>query len=1000
MKFDKSLLKPLSGLVLHGGINCLITAVTGGASAPVSVFAALAGAITGNLASNHVAVLSNLSYDKVLKRLSKADPEKVNHDLERLFRQSAVVALDYIKTSFLTHINKDHRLEDLSDEERKEFIQGLTYFFNENIEDLRLAIIDDIVAVDKNSIKAPSSFLDRIVADIFILTSVKFDPETKQKLQEFYAAQLPYCFELAFKEALKNDEPGFKAFQIWILEDLRDQNAQLLHGQQHLLETINNLRERSINYLPKEEADKKAEEQAQKIYNLLEQDLTGIKQTLIVLSADINQNFDKVYRINQLTYEKVLGMDITLNRMEHKLDVIAENRSTNINLYPHELNLIPRHTDEFIGRENDLEKLEAELNNSAKVVLVNGLGGIGKTTLAKKYLQIHAKEYNHVAWIEIKQDDLIATDKSGEQAFIGAFAYDKTLWANGLNLKIEDTASLQERFNSIIHAIKNMAGKNLLVIDNVGEEIKKFNKILPTPPSWHVLVTSRNILSGFTPFHLDKLEKNKAIELFRTWYEADEKEIEVLLEETDYHTLMIEMLAKTLQASRQRLTIEYLTERLKTGHLDDVKLQRRIELSHTQEETQLLKHLLLTFQFTALNETEIFLLKNFYFLLPQYYKLDSILYLLQVAEEDENNIIDSLDNLAEKGWLSREDNFYSMHRLIQQVIFYQLNLSVADAETLFNSFTRLTYTDAHSDRTIAFNYIPYVEHLLDKASNEEFDNEFQTSLLINLSNLYSAIKEYQKAENASLEALNIYRSLAQNNPVAFEPNVAMALTNLGASYRDIQEYQKAENASLEALNIYRSLAQNNPVAFEPNVATALNNLGILYRDIQEYEKAEKASLEALNIYRSLAQNNPVAFEPNVATALNNLGILYRDIQEYEKAEKAFSEALEIRKKLAQNNPVAFEPNVAITLNNLGILYRDIKEYEKAENASLEALNIYRSLAQNNPVAFEPDVALALTNLGVYTVIFKNTKKPKRPFQKLWKSEESWRKAIRSPLSRM
>jgi tetratricopeptide (TPR) repeat protein len=238
-------------------------------------------------------------------------------------------------------------------------------------------------------------------------------------------------------------------------------------------------------------------------------------------------------------------------------------------------------------------------------------------------------------------------------------------------------------------------------------------------------------------------------------------------------------------------------------------------------------------------------------------------------------------------------------------------------------------------------------------------------ILNNLGNFYSDNQKMLQAEAAFIEALQIYRQLADKNRNVFLPDVWMALNNLGVFYRTNQKMPQTEAAYLEALKICRQLADKNPDAFLSNVATTLNNLGIYYHENQKMPQAEAAYLEALNIYRQLADKNPDAFMPYVATTLNNLGNYYPANQKISQAEAAFDEALKIYRQLADKNPDTFLPYVAGTLNNLGIFYETSQKMHQAEAAYLEALKIYGQLADKNPDAFLPNLATTLNNLGAF-----------------------------------
>ncbi|MDD4913504.1 MAG: ATP-binding protein [Methylococcales bacterium] len=63
------------------------------------------------------------------------------------------------------------------------------------------------------------------------------------------------------------------------------------------------------------------------------------------------------------------------------------------------LNTPPFLSEEFIGREADIKAVEDNLQSGRPLLLVNGEGGIGKTTLAAHYYHKHRSNYKHMAWV-------------------------------------------------------------------------------------------------------------------------------------------------------------------------------------------------------------------------------------------------------------------------------------------------------------------------------------------------------------------------------------------------------------------------------------------------------------------------------------------------------------------------------------------------------------------------------------------------------------------------
>ncbi|WP_240486447.1 tetratricopeptide repeat protein, partial [Hyalangium minutum] len=256
--------------------------------------------------------------------------------------------------------------------------------------------------------------------------------------------------------------------------------------------------------------------------------------------------------------------------------------------------------------------------------------------------------------------------------------------------------------------------------------------------------------------------------------------------------------------------------------------------------------------------------------------------------------------------------------------------------------------------------------VLRRALAQRNPDAFQPDLAMSLNNLGVSLSELGRREEAlaaTQEAVELYRALAQRNPDAFQPDLAGCFNNLGAMLSELGRREEALAATQEAVVLRRALAQRNPDAFQPDLAGCLNNLGAMLSGLGRREEALAATQEAVEFYRALAQRNPDAFQPDLAGCLNNLGNRLSELGRREEALAATQEAVEFYRALAQRNPDAFQPALAMSLNNLGAMLSELGRREEALAATQEAVVLRRALAQRNPDAFQPDLAMSLNNLG-------------------------------------
>ncbi|HET8681286.1 MAG TPA: tetratricopeptide repeat protein [Micromonosporaceae bacterium] len=140
----------------------------------------------------------------------------------------------------------------------------------------------------------------------------------------------------------------------------------------------------------------------------------------------------------------------------------------------------------------------------------------------------------------------------------------------------------------------------------------------------------------------------------------------------------------------------------------------------------------------------------------------------------------------------------------------------------------------------------------------------------NLAVRQAEVGQRSEALHSITEAVTHYRQLAQANPAAFLPDLAMSLNNLANHQAQVGQRSEALHSITEAVTILRQLALANPAAFLPDLAGSLNNLANRQAEVGQRTEALHSITEAVTHYRQLAQANPAAFLPDLATSLNNL----------------------------------------------------------------------------------------------------------------------------------
>lgn len=309
--------------------------------------------------------------------------------------------------------------------------------------------------------------------------------------------------------------------------------------------------------------------------------------------------------------------------------------------------------EEVIGRQSDLKAINQILENDSRLVLVNGVGGIGKTTLAKAYIKKYSDNFNHIIWLQC------------HESIKKTVVQNDVLIAN-LFLKGKESES---NFNEIIEILLRLSGRNLIVIDNaeIVNDLEEFTERFASNTNWKFLITSRKTFAKSTTFAVDRITLKDATTLFYHYYklEKNNDRVRQIIEIVEYHTLTIELLAKTGQ--RQNLSLDNIYETLFNEWAKPTNKNSAKLISTTIVDT-----------FQNLDEVQQSVLLSFSVLPPKKYYPNEILFFLDKISEKENweinKIENSINRLERNGWLLRgssKENF-TIHPLISEVVIRNL----------------------------------------------------------------------------------------------------------------------------------------------------------------------------------------------------------------------------------------------------------------------------------------------------------------------------------------
>ena len=560
--------------------------------------------------------------------------------------------------------------------------------------------------------------------------------------------------------------------------------------------------------------------------------------TLMVLILTMEDKFKSWDKMQGDGYDlKILNLVDLSSDMEHlatdRLEGILAYLEKELGPLTKEARPKPRHllpklpslADSFVEGSRDVEvgKL-AKIVESGKPVFVWGLGGMGKTQVAIQ-LGKSLQTTRDVYFIHYTPPMGDSGEAMRETILRAHFA--------GYKFQGHDNENRDVEFGERMDILRREYAGAVLIIDNFDRPGKSLADLRAekayqelTQCGLTLVFTTRSEAPGV---EICPLAEETLLDMIRPDYmdeDVTEEQLLKLIRAVDGHTMMVDLLGKTLARSRGLVSVADLLEAF-GGGLDRETLPV-VDNNHNQSAGQkrIYEHMKILFDVSVLAAGQREILR-YATLLPE----DGLDYgtFWKVLDAP---LRKTLDDLVDSGWLQCREKRLMIHPVVREVCLGELKPSDETCDRflnrLWNVYPFATFYDASIFLQIARCFSVASDRLVD------WDGTWA---------LFAGRYWYMvgQAQMALIYNRRMLQKREQNMPDSVE--LATACNNVAVTYGALGDHEKELEYDLKALGIREKKLPPD----HPDLATSYNNIGITYASLGEYQWALEYLEKALAI---------------------------------------------------------------------------------------------------------------------------------------------------------
>ena len=353
----------------------------------------------------------------------------------------------------------------------------------------------------------------------------------------------------------------------------------------------------------------------------------------------------------------------------------------------------------FYGREDILAHIHEKFSSDERIVFLKGMGGIGKSEIAKQYAKRYKKEYDAIVWMRY------------DGSLLNLIIDDNALPIEGLCRKTKADNSLQTDEEYALEKLEILSDiaseRTLIIVDNYDTSFDDYLAQFLSKGVYKILFTTRMeqerrryCVLSINEIENDDALKDLVIDYCNSEYQyidRDDEAFSELFELTNRHTLTLELIAQYMEEAT--VDLSEMVERLKQNGFCELS---NAQLIRDNEEQFGFEYISRIFHMVKLSSAEQQFLR-YMSLMPK-----------QGIEEHYfkawcGEFYHCRTSLQKKSWIQYDskNKIVSLHPIVHEVVNRELPITYENCKSFLDSYLETVEEERHWNTTFETKQIMY-----------------------------------------------------------------------------------------------------------------------------------------------------------------------------------------------------------------------------------------------------------------------------------------------------